>query len=125
RSARIYRCPSRDTTTPGPETRPPLSAVSWLRQPQRRSESNICAFSENGQVPFEFPARELNPVLVPFLSLQLHVAVENVRPERLSGQLRFGERVDRLAERLRQRDDSPLAALLGRQVVEVRLHGVW
>ena len=34
----------------------------------------------------------------------------------------WDELVDRLAERLRQRDDSALAPLLGRQVVEVRLH---
>src|SRR5215470_18455268 len=109
-------------TITGCETRTPRSAVSWLRQPQRRSESNICAFSEHGQVSIELPARQLDPVLVPLLSLELHVAVEDVRPQRLSGQLRFGEGVDCLPERLGQGDDPSFAALLGGQVVEVRLH---
>src|ERR1700756_2167945 len=80
--------------------------------------------SENGEVAVEFPLAELDAVLVPFLPLQLDVAVEDVRAEGLAGELRTGQLVDRLAEPLRQRDDSPLAALLRSQVVQVRLHRI-
>src|SRR6185312_2559553 len=95
------------------------SAVSWLRQPHRRSGINLLSFQlpwlEDRQVPVELPARQLHAVVVPFLALQLDVPVEDMRAERLSGQLGFRECVDRLAEGLRQRDDSPLAPLLRRE----------
>src|SRR5207244_13489749 len=77
---------------------------------------------ENGQVLLELPFGELDPVLVPFGPLQLHVAVEDMRAERLANELRAGQCVDGLAERLREGDDPALLSLLGGQVVEVRLH---
>jgi hypothetical protein len=40
---------------------------------------------QNGQVPLQLPFGELDPVLVPFLPLELHVAVEDMRTERLAG----------------------------------------
>src|SRR5581483_860499 len=71
------------------------------------------------EVLLHLPVGELDAVFVPLLPLQLDVAVEDVRAERLAHQLRARELVDRLAERLRERDDATLAALLGGEVVEV------
>src|SRR2546423_1227756 len=82
------------------------------------------SFSENGQVLLELPLGELDSVLVPLGPLQLDVPVEDVRAERLANELRPGESVDGLPERLRQGDDSALLSLFGREVVEVRLHWI-
>src|SRR5437870_10296811 len=79
---------------------------------------------ENGQVLLHLPVGELDAVLVPLLPLQLDVAVEDVRSERLAHELRLRELVDRLAQSLGEGDDAALAPLLGGQVVEVRLHRV-
>src|SRR6266496_3812610 len=43
---------------------------------------------EHCQVPVHFPLRELDPVFVPLLPLELDVAVEDVRAEGLPGQVR-------------------------------------
>ena len=58
-------------------------------------------FLERPEIPVQLPFRELHPVLVPLLPLQLDVAVEDVRAERLAGELGPGQLVDCLAERLR------------------------
>src|SRR6185437_5394736 len=76
---------------------------------------------EDGEVLLELPVRQLDAVVVPLASLQLDVAVEDVRSEGLSRQVRLGQRVDRLAQGLRERDDAPLLPLLRGQVIEVRL----
>src|SRR6267142_2476805 len=91
--------------------------------PPRRSPGSLDLFGlwflEDRQIPVELPARQLDAVVVPLLALQLDVAVENVRPERFPRELGLGQRVDRLAQRLRQRDDASLPPLLWSQVIEV------
>src|SRR5664280_461320 len=77
---------------------------------------------QGGQVALDLPVRELDAVLVPLLALEADVVVEDMAPERLLYQAGVGHLLDRLAQRLRQRDDAALLALLGRQVVEVGLH---
>src|SRR5262249_309833 len=59
---------------------------------------------QNRQVLPHLPVGELHAVLVPLLPLQLHVAVEDVRAERLAHELRLRELVDRLAERFGKGD---------------------
>src|SRR5581483_1575617 len=103
-----------------PRGRPSVGLASAGREPPpiiRRSRA-----LKNREVLLHLPVGELDAVLVPLLPLQLDVAVEDVRAEGPADEVGARELVDRLAERLRQRDDPPLAALLGRQVVEVRLH---
>src|SRR5215211_8634823 len=77
---------------------------------------------QHAQVLLHLPGRELNAVVVPLLALQLDIAVEDVLAERAADEVRAGELVDRLTKRLRKADDAALAALLGRQVIEVLLH---
>src|SRR5206468_7598526 len=55
---------------------------------------------------------------------QLHVVREDVSAERLAGELRLRELVDRLTESLGERDDPARLAVLGRELVEVLLHGL-
>src|SRR5260370_29369394 len=99
----------------------PRSAVRLARLRRGRAASD-CDRSENGEVLLHLPVGELNAVLVPFLPLQLDVAVEDVRAEGLLRQLGARELVDRLAERLGEGDDPALTPLLRREVVEARLH---
>src|SRR4051812_24136374 len=90
----------------------------------RGTGPDSASFSENGQVLTELPFGQLNPVLVPLPALQLDIAVEDVRAERLPRQFRLRQLVDRLAEGLGERHDAALAPLFGGQVIEVRLHRV-
>src|SRR4029079_6060890 len=57
------------------------------------------SFLEHRQVLLELPFSELYPVLVPLCSLQLDVAVEDVRAERFANELRACKRVYGLPER--------------------------
>src|SRR5262245_45662730 len=79
---------------------------------------------QDSQVLLHLPVGQLDAVLVPLLPLQLDVAVEDVRAERLAHERRLRELVDRLAERLGEGDDAALTPLLGGEVVEVRLHRI-
>src|SRR5207342_2069611 len=60
------------------------------------------------QIAVELPLRQLDPVVVPLLALDLDVALVDVIAERPLHQLRAGELLDRLAERARESDDPAL-----------------
>src|ERR1051325_287409 len=93
------------------------SAVSWARprrgraithclttggkkKPSNASRTASGPDSEDRQVLLHLPVRELHAVLVPLLSLQLDVAVEDVGAEGFARNLGLRQLVDRLAERL-------------------------
>src|SRR3954452_24089082 len=77
---------------------------------------------QDREVPVQFPLGHLNAVVLPLLSLDLDVAVEDVLAERPQHELRLRRQLDRLTERLGQLLDAESLPLVGRQVVEVLLH---
>src|SRR4029453_2271788 len=74
---------------------------------------------ERREVLLLFPLGHLDAVLVPLAPLELHVAREDVVAERALHEVRVGELLDRLTERLRERDDAPLLPLVCREPVQV------
>src|SRR4051794_20741805 len=91
----------------GDRTRPPI--------PESRA-------SENGQKLLDLVRRDLHPVVLPLLPLDLDEAIERMLSEHPQDQLRLRRDLDRLAERLRQLLDAAAVALLRSQVVEILLH---
>src|SRR5687767_14801419 len=88
-----------------------------------RGESMLVSLRlEDRQVPVELPLRDLHAVVLPLLSLDLDVAVEDVLAERAQHELGLRGQLDRLAERLRQLLDAEPIPLLRTDVVEVLLH---
>jgi len=66
---------------------------------------------EHRQVALELPGRDLHPVVVPLLALDLDVAVEHVLAEGAKDELGLGRQLDRLAQALGQLlDTEPPAA---------------
>src|SRR5262249_14636986 len=90
-----------------------------------RSVPPSFAASEGRQVAIELPAADLDPILLPLLALELHVAGEDVIAERAPHQVRLGEHLDRLPERLRELLDPALDPLVVAELVEVPLHRLW
>ena len=95
-----------------------------VTDPQQLEEALDAPFttSENGQEVLDLVRRHLDPVLVPFLALDLDEAPEGVLAQGAQHELRVGGDLDRLAERRRQLLDPLVGELLGREVVEVLLH---
>src|SRR3954469_17800216 len=89
---------------------------------RRASTSCSRASSEDRQELLDFVRRDLHPVVLPLLPLDLDEAVEGVLAEDPQHQLRLRGDLDRLAECLGQLLDPPALALLRSQVVEVLLH---
>src|SRR5687768_1164984 len=79
---------------------------------------------QSGEILLLLPLRDLDAVLVPLAALELDVAREDVLAERAPHEIRLGELVDRLAERLGQRHDALLSPLGRGEPVEVALHRV-
>src|SRR4029079_994465 len=71
---------------------------------------------------FDLVRRDLHPVVVPFLPLDLNEATEGVLAKGAQDQLRLGRDLDRLAERRRQLLDPLVRQLRLGEVVEVLLH---
>src|SRR3954452_5583904 len=78
--------------------------------------------SENGQKLLDLVRRDLHPVVLPLLPLDLDEAIERMLSEHPQNQLRLRRDLDRLAERLGQLLDAAAVALLRSQVVEILLH---
>src|SRR3954471_16178398 len=87
--------------------RAPRDVVAAARSlvASRRRAGRCVLGLERLQVPLQLPLRQLDAVLVSLLALEPDVVVEDVVAERAPHQLRAGELVDRLAQRLGQRDD--------------------
>src|SRR2546421_12985328 len=100
----------------------PSDSADWWTNPKRPGTADARAFLQDRQVPIELPARDLDPVVLPLLALDLDVAVEHVLAERAEHELRLRGELDRLAEGLGQLLDALALSLVGRQVVEVALH---
>src|ERR671937_1811966 len=77
---------------------------------------------QDRKVPVELPLTHLHPVVLPFLPLDLDVAVEDVLAEGPQHELGLVRQLDRLAERLAQLLDAEPLPLLGTYVVQVLLH---
>src|SRR3954453_18501715 len=80
--------------------------------------------SEPGQGALELPGADLHAVVLPLLALDLDVAVEHVLAEAAQDELGLRRELDRLAQGLRELLDPEAPPLVGRQVVEVLLHGL-
>src|SRR5262245_39245467 len=94
----------------------------WTGRCPVKSANEFPGRLEGAQVPLLLPLRDLDAVLVPLPSLELDVAWEDVVAERTLHELRAGELLDRLAERLRQRHDPALLPLVGREAVQIGRH---
>src|SRR5919109_4586123 len=88
------------------------------RGPRPRSADPL----QDREVAVELPGRDLDPVVLPLLALDLDVAVEDVLAERPQHELGLGGQLDRLSERLRKLLDAEAAPLVRAQVGEVLLH---
>src|SRR3954449_11554436 len=98
------------------------SAATRSMCPGTRRAPGTGATSEDRQVAAQLPGRDLDPVVLPLLALDLDVAVEDVLAEGPQHELGLRGQLDRLAERLRELLDPQPPAVVGRQVVEVLLH---
>src|SRR3954469_237593 len=89
---------------------------------RRASTSCSRASSEDRQKLLDLVRRDLHPVVLPLLPLDLDEAVEGVLAEDAKDELGLRGELDRLSQRLRQLLDAAALALLGSEVVEVLLH---
>src|SRR3954464_10600747 len=98
------------------------SAATRSMCPGTRRAPGTGATSEDRQVAAQLPGRDLDPVVLPLLALDLDVAVEHVLAEGAQDELGLRGDLDRLAERLGELLDAEPAPVVGREVVEVLLH---
>jgi hypothetical protein len=77
----------RRSARPSAPRTPFTTSTSRAPRPTRAAPGTSRSPLEHAQVPVEFPVGELDAVLVPLLPLQLDVAVEDVRAERLPREL--------------------------------------
>src|SRR5262245_10573110 len=87
--SRASRDPARGGVTALTPQRYPT--LSERRGRKTRREAPFFGRSEHRQVLVELPLRELHPVFVPLASLELDVAVEDMRAQCLPDQIRVGE----------------------------------
>src|ERR1700754_2904073 len=123
---------SSGTSAPSRKTPSGLPKLHSASQKTRRTCSSatprppLCACSplpsQDRQEVFDLVRRDLDPVVVPFLALDLDEAAEGVLAQGAQDQLRVGGDLDRLAERRGELLDPLVSQLLLREVVQVLLH---